>query len=100
MNSLKINEMKTPVEIELDLANRIKSIRRVKKISQRELAEKSGVSFGSIRRFEASGNISLLSLVKISIALGKQQEFSSLFLEKEFASIEEVIKYERNRTKS
>ena len=100
MNSIELNEIKTPIEIELDLANRIKSIRRVKKISQKKLAEKSGVSFGSIRRFEASGNISLLSLIKISIALGRQKEFNSLFLEKEFASIEEVIKYERNRTKS
>ena len=56
----------TPEETILDLANRVKRIRKRRKISQEELAIKSDVSFGSIKRFESTGQISLISLVKIT----------------------------------
>ena len=52
-----------------DIAMRVKKIRRKKKISQENLWLLSGVSLGSIKRFERTGNISLISLLKILLAL-------------------------------
>ncbi len=39
----------------------------------------SGVSFGSVKRFEATGKISLLSLTKIAIALECTDEIKNMF---------------------
>ncbi len=66
-------------------------LRKRKKISQKELAVRSGVSLGSVKRFEQSGEISLQSLTKLAIALEVEGELESLFSEVPFGSIEEVI---------
>ena len=81
---------KTPREIDQLIASRIRSIRKRRKISQKRLSEKSGVSLGSVKRFEQNGEISLISLTKIAIALELEGELEDLFEEVPFLSIEEV----------
>ena len=66
-------------------------MRKRKKISQKQLAARSGVSLGSLKRFEQSGEISLQSLKIIAIALDMENELEGLFDNVPFASIEEVI---------
>jgi len=82
---------KTSSEIDLQLAKRIAGIRKRQKISQQTLASRSGVSFGSIKRFEQTGDISLQSLTKIAIALGIDEQIEALFSDVPFESIEEII---------
>lgn len=81
---------KTPREIDQLIASRIRGIRKRRKISQKRLSEKSGVSLGSVKRFEQSGDISLISLTKIAIALEIEDELEHLFEKVPFLSIEEV----------
>ena len=88
MNSL---EWETIEEIIIKLANRVKNIRKRKKITQQKLASMSGVSFGSIKRFELTGQISLESLTKIARALGCLDEIRNLFTQVKYLSIEEII---------
>ena len=83
---------KTPIELNKGIASRLVQIRKRRKISQRMLAEKSGVSLGSLKRFEQTGDISLYSLAKLSIALGVEDELDELFSRVEFTSIEEIIR--------
>lgn len=83
--------MKTPNEIDKMIAERIRVIRKRRKISQKKLSEKSGVSLGSVKRFEQSGEISLSALTKIAIALEIESELLDLFKEVPFQSIEEII---------
>ncbi len=90
MNTYNINQS-TPKEINKLIAARIKNIRKRKKISQIKLSEKSGVSLGSVKRFESSGEISLISLTKIAIALNCENELERLFEDTTFESIEEII---------
>lgn len=80
----------TPKDIDKLIAGRIRNIRRRRKISQQELGEKAGVSLGSVKRFEQTGEISLMSLTKITIALGIDDEMKNLFADVLFQSIEEV----------
>lgn len=82
---------KTWNEITTEIANRMAQLRKRKKISQRELAARSGVSLGSLKRFEQTGEISLQSFTKLAIALGVEEELESLFSEVPFGSIEEVL---------
>ena len=60
---------KTWTEINNYIAQKIVRLRKRKKITQKQLAVRSGVSLGSLKRFEQSGEISLQSLTKIAIAL-------------------------------
>ena len=90
MNNFNFNR-KTPKEIDLLIAERIRKIRRRRKISQKRLSEKSGVSLGSVKRFENSGEISLISLTKIAVALELDGELERLFEDAPYLSIEEII---------
>lgn len=78
-------------EINREIAGRVVGLRKRKKISQSELAKRSGVSFGSVKRFEQTGEISLSSLTKIAIALGAEDGLDNLFECVEFGSIEEIM---------
>lgn len=82
---------KTPSEIAKNLVEKIKSQRKMLKLSQENLAQKSGVSLGSIKRFETKHEISLQSFIKIVIALDLDSEFENLFITKIYTSIDEVI---------
>lgn len=90
MNNYYLNQ-KTPKEIDKAIALRIRSIRKVMKLTQEKLSEKSGVSLGSVKRFEHTGEISLSSLTKIAIAMECEHDLESLFSERPFKSIQEVI---------
>lgn len=85
----------TPEEIDLALAKRVRSIRKRRGISQEKLSAMSGISYGSMKRFEATGQISLLSLTKLAMALGCTNELKELFMNVPYKSIEEVIRESR-----
>jgi len=59
--------------------------------SSPRLSRKAGVSLGSLKRFEHDHQISLQSLIKLSIALGCESDFSELFSKKGYSSIQEVL---------
>ena len=82
----------TPEEINLALAKRLSRIRKRRNLSQAELSVKSNVSYGSIKRFETSGQISLISLTKLCVALDCANEIRNLFTNVEYGSIEEVLR--------
>lgn len=81
----------TSDEIIMLVANNTKMLRKRLKISRQKLSELSGVSYGSIKRFEETGNISLLSLTKIAMALDVTGDIKKLFTEVPYKSIQEVI---------
>lgn len=81
----------TAEELDQKLAGRVRNIRKRRSISQEKLAQMSGVSYGSIKRFEASGQISLISLTKIAMALEIADELRTIFTQVPYEDIQEVI---------
>ena len=81
----------TAEELDQKLAGRVRNIRKRRSISQEKLAQMSGVSYGSIKRFEASGQISLISLTKIAMALEIADELRTIFTQVPYKDIQEVI---------
>ena len=71
--------MLTEQKVLYGLVERVKERRKELKLTQQGLAKKSGVSYGSIRRFETTGEIALTSLLKIANALNSLEEFNMLF---------------------
>jgi transcriptional regulator with XRE-family HTH domain len=79
------------LDIKKSLAVRVRTRRREGKISQSEMAARSGVSLGSIKRFEGTGEIALASLLRIAAVLGYETDFDTLFSRKNYQSIDEII---------
>ncbi len=73
-------DQNSPKEIMILLSKKIIALRKQKKMSQRELSERSGVAYATVRKFESTGIISLESLLKISEALNRLNDFESILL--------------------
>ena len=81
----------TAEELDLKLAQRVRNIRKRRSISQEKLASMSGVSYGSVKRFESTGQISLLSLTKVAMALDIADELRNIFSQVPYRDIKEAI---------
>jgi transcriptional regulator with XRE-family HTH domain len=78
----KYNIQKQPTDFMLEIAEKHKSLRKSKKWSQKEMAERSGVSLGSLKRFESTGQISLSSLLQLAHVLDRLSDFEPIFTAK------------------
>ena len=76
------------------LKDKFKERRLSLDLTQEGLANKSGVSLGSLKRFESSGQVSLESLLKLSLVLECLDDFSTIANKREIQvqSIDELIK--------
>lgn len=81
----------TAAEIIAEVSRDMKRLRRNMKINQKTLAEMSGVSLGSIKRFERQSEISFHSLARIAVILGCEDTLMKLFKKRYYASIQDVI---------
>lgn len=82
---------KTPYNMQKKIAQQARQCRKQQKLTQEELSKRAGVSLGSLKRFEQSGEIALASLLKLAFTLDCLDDFSELFKRKEYQSIEEII---------
>lgn len=73
-------DQKSPKEIMILLSKNVITLRKQEKLSQKELSERSGVAYASIRKFELTGIISLEPLLKICEALKRLTDFESILL--------------------
>lgn len=85
----------TAEELDKKIADRVRLIRKRRAISQQRLADMSNVSYGSIKRFETTGQISLMSLTKIAMALGIEEDLRGIFTDVPYKNIREVINESR-----
>jgi len=87
----------SPNDAAILLASRFKSRRLAENFSRATLANKTGVSEASIKRFETTGEIALVSLLKLAYALDCMHEFDGVCLPKDIISIDDVSKKKRAR---
>lgn len=73
--------MKTPKEVSIDIAARLKSRRLSQNLTQEGLALRAGMSTPSLKRFEKTGEISFVSLLNIALVLDCLDECERLFAE-------------------
>ena len=93
----KYSVEKLPSDIQLDIAQKHKRLRKQLKLTQSELAGRSGVSLGSLKRFETKGQISLESLLKLAQILNRLSDFEDVFKPQEnWNHIERL--FEKKRT--
>lgn len=82
---------RTPDLLMSGIAGRVKQRRLEKGWTQKMIAAKAGVSLGSYRRFELSGEISLRSLLMLAFALDMTDDFETLFNGRVYQSIDAIL---------
>ena len=71
-------ELKTPGDVQRELAGRFKARRLALNLTQEGLAARSGVSWSSLKRFEHTGLIALEALLKLALVLGCLTDFDQV----------------------
>ncbi|MEO9476598.1 MAG: helix-turn-helix transcriptional regulator [Cyclobacteriaceae bacterium] len=81
------------------IAQDIRSIRLSKGLTQSGLADRSGVSLPTLRKFEQKGLISLESFLKLCMTLGCLEEVVNALesQSKGFSSIDEVLEDKKDK---
>ena len=90
MANLNPYPLRTPEEAARELADKARRLRLTRNWKQATLAERSGVTLASLRRFERTGEISLKSLLRLAFALGRLDDFVTVFEEPEAGSIRQL----------
>jgi transcriptional regulator with XRE-family HTH domain len=85
-------ELKTTEEIARVLAERVREIRLRNKWKRFTLAQRSGVTESSLRRFEQTAKISLENFLKLMTALGRLDEMDQLLKHPVALSIDDLEK--------
>ncbi len=94
----KFGLTKLPSDLLIELAQKIKIIRKQAGFTQSEIAKRSGVSLGSVKRFELTGQISLESLLKLAQILNRMNDFETLLTPKE--NLKEIEKLFSDKTRA
>ena len=86
--------IKTPSDMIQTLSGKFKERRLTIGYTQQALANRSGVSLGSLKRFEGSGQISLESLLKLAFVLECLADFGEIAnpVKEQPKSIDELLK--------
>lgn len=80
-----------PQAIAAKLAKKVRKLRLSQNLTQEVLSKRSGVSLGSLKRFENKYKISLENLLQLALALDALDAFHGLFPENKYRSIDEII---------
>lgn len=83
-------QLHNPNDIVHLLADRVRAERLRRQWKQETLAERSGVSLPTIRRYERTGRTSTENLLKLCHALGRLDEFAELLKPPPASSIAEL----------
>lgn len=85
---------KVPSQIQMELAKKCRDLRKYKKLSQKELATKSGVSLGSLKRFEQTGQISLEAMLQLAHLFDRLEDFDLVFkLDDDLEKVRKLFSY-------
>lgn len=91
MNNIVVFNILNPGDVAMQIAARVKARRLELDLTQEGLATRAGVKFATYRRFEQTGEISLRGLLQIGFALNALSEFDTLFAQKQYQSLDDVL---------
>ena len=87
----------SPAEIARNTGQNAKALRLSKNLSRRTLAEKSGVSETTIKRFEMTGVVTFEALILLATALDERAAVTRLFNPEHPNSVDELKNAKRKR---
>lgn len=94
---MNIYAIMPPADVAEDLAKRLRTRRLARNLTQEGLARRSGVALGTLKKFERSGEISLVSFIRLVVALGEEEGLERLLADQGFETLEQVLAEPRTR---
>ena len=91
MSNIISFNLSTPDDVAKQIATRVKARRLELNLTQEGIAIRAGLKFATYRRFEQTGEISLKGLLQIGFALNALSEFDTLFAQKQYQSLDDVL---------
>ncbi len=91
MNNILSFSLDTPHDVAMKISERVKARRLELNLTQEGIAIRAGVKFATYRRFEQTGEISLRGLLQVAFALNMLSDFDTVFSQKQYQSIDDVI---------
>ena len=87
-------------DISLELAQRARERRLSISLTQEGLSQRSGVALGTLKKFEKTGQISLVSFILLAVTLKDDAALENLLKPIEFQSMDQLLeKPKRKRGK-
>ncbi len=82
-------------DIAAQLAARSKARRLAQNLTLEGLARRSGVALGTLKKFERTGQIALLSFIRLVITLKDEWALENLLLEQKIETLDEILRSEK-----
>lgn len=87
-------------DISLKLAQRARDRRLSEGLTQEGLSQRSGVALGTLKKFEKTGQISMVSFIRLAVTLTDDAALENLLKPVEFQSMDQLLaKPKRKRGK-
>ena len=74
-----------------ELAVRLRNRRLAQNLTLEGLARRSGVALGTLKKFERTGQIALVSFIRLVVTLNDEAALAGLLLEQKFETLDEVL---------
>ncbi len=78
-------------DIATELAVRLRNRRLAQNLTLEGLARRSGVALGTLKKFERTGQIALVSFIRLVVTLNDEAALAGLLLEQKFETLDEVL---------
>lgn len=78
-------------DIAAELAVRLRNRRLAQNLTLEGLARRSGVALGTLKKFERTGQIALVSFIRLVVTLNDEAALAGLLLEQKFETLDEVL---------
>ena len=77
--------------IATELAVRVRNRRLAQNLTLEGLARRSGVALGTLKKFERTGQIALVSFIRLVITLKDEAALENILLEQKFETLDEIL---------
>jgi len=82
-------------DIAAQLAIRLRTRRLAQNLTLEGLARRSGVALGTLKKFERTGQIALVSFIRLAITLKDEAALENLLLDQKFETIDDILQSEK-----
>ena len=87
----------SPGALARGISQRVRLRRLELNLSQAALSRHSGVSLGTLKRFERTSEISLKSLAMLGVALNSADGFKNIFSSRNYATFDEAVRVKKSK---
>lgn len=91
MDTMIAFSLMTPEEITIEMALRLRNRRLAQNLTLEGLARRSGVALGTLKKFERTGQIALVSFIRLVITLKDEAALEKILLEQKFETLDEIL---------